>query len=317
MKEYRIAIDIGGTKIMYGLFNDNHEVIYRMRTLTPKDVTQQELTDKIHKEVMELLDKNNLTLDNIRGIGMGMPSYVDYDRGVVVTSGSMYNIKNYPAKELFTNRFPGVDILIDNDANLAALAEHRLGAGRGHKHMIYAALSTGLGCGYIINNELFRGTYGGAGESGHMLVTPGEGVLCGCGNRGCIMSYASGTMIMKHICHAIENGEPTVMKDMEDDIRKLSTVHLSKAYAMGDALAIRMIDQMVHYIGIYIYNLFISFNIGCFVCGGGLTNMGDFFMDKIREKVAFFNKQEDQEIEIKVAELGGDNGIIGAAMLFE
>ena len=86
---------------------------------------------------------------------------------------------------------------------------------------------------------------------------------------------------------------------------------------MGDALAVKMMDQMTHYIAVYIYNLFMSFNIGCYVCGGGLTNMGEPFMEEIRRKVAGFNHQSGQNIDIRVAQLGGDNGIIGAAMLFE
>ncbi|WP_367924129.1 ROK family protein [uncultured Ruthenibacterium sp.] len=317
MEGDRLGIDVGGTKILYGLLDSECNVKARMRTQMPKDVTPEQLTDKIDTEARSFLQENGVDPSQLRGIGIGMPSYVDFERGIVVSSGSIDRIQNYPARDLFRERFPGVEVLVDNDTNLAALAEHRMGAGRGSRHMVYTALSTGIGSGFIINGELFRGSYGGAGESGHMLVTPGEGVMCGCGNKGCIMSYASGVMIMKHVRRAIESGEPSVMREMTQDLEELNSHHLAKAWAMGDALAVKMMDQMTHYIAVYIYNLFMSFNIGCYVCGGGLTNMGEPFMEEIRRKVAGFNHQSGQNIDIRVAQLGGDNGIIGAAMLFE
>lgn len=191
MEKYRLAIDVGGTKIAYGIFNEENEIIFRHRTATPLEIMPDEFTEKLYTEIDEVLEKSGIPLSELKGISVGMPSYVDYENGIVVTSGSIHNIKNYPAKAVLEKKYPGVRIVIDGDTNMAALAEHEFGAGRGFKHMVYCALSTGLGTGFIVNNDLFRGSYGGAGESGHMLITPGEGLECGCGNKGCFMSYAA------------------------------------------------------------------------------------------------------------------------------
>ena len=317
MEKYRLAIDVGGTKIAYGIFNEENEIIFRHRTATPLEIMPDEFTEKLYTEIDEVLEKSGIPLSELKGISVGMPSYVDYENGIVVTSGSIHNIKNYPAKAVLEKKYPGVRIVIDGDTNMAALAEHEFGAGRGFKHMVYCALSTGLGTGFIVNNDLFRGSYGGAGESGHMLITPGEGLECGCGNKGCFMSYACGSFIAKHAQLAIKNGEKSIMSDMVSDVSEITSVHVGEAYKKGDALAKRLMDQLIYYIALHIYNLFIAFNINCYVCGGGLLNMGDFFLEEIQKQVDEFNKQENQKIYIKAAELGGDNGIIGCAVALE
>ncbi|MCI8292464.1 MAG: ROK family protein [Hespellia sp.] len=317
MGDYRLAIDVGATKIAYGIFDEESKIIFRHRTSTPIDIMPDELTAKFYNEIDDVLERSQISLSNLRGISVGMPSYVDYDHGFVVTSGGIHNIKNYPARDVLEKKYPNTRIVIDGDTNMAALAEHKFGAGRGFPHMVYCALSTGLGSGFIVNNQVFRGSYGGAGETGHMLITPGEGLECGCGNRGCFMSYACGSFIAKHAQLAIQNGEQSMMSSMVSDISEITSIHLAEAYRAGDALAGRLMDQLIYYIALHIYNLFIAFNINCYVCGGGLLNMGDFFLERIRTQVDTFNKQENQKIYIKAAELGGDNGIIGCAVALE
>lgn len=317
MGSFRLAVDVGGTKIAYGLFDENNRIIYRHRTLTPLEITPDEFTRKLYTEIDDVLEKSHTPFTSLKGISVGMPSYVDYEHGIVVTSGGIQNIKNYPARDILARKYPGIRIIIDGDTNMAAIAEHKYGAGQGYRHMVYCALSTGLGSGFIINNEVFRGSYGGAGETGHMLITPGEGLECGCGNRGCLMSYACGSSIARHAQLAIQNGEKTILRSMVSDVSRITSIHVAQAYQQGDALAVRLMNQMIYYLAVHIYNLFIAFNINCYVCGGGLLNMGDFFLESIRRQVNEFNKQENQEIYIKAAELGGDNGIIGCALALD
>ena len=317
MKQYRLAIDVGATKIAYGIFNEKNEIIFRYRTATPLEIMPDDFTKKLYDEIDDVLEKSEISISDIAGIGVGMPSYVDFEHGIVITSGGIHNIKNYPAREILKKKYPNTHIIIDGDTNMAALAEHKYGAGRGFKHMVYCALSTGLGTGFIVNNELFRGSYGGAGESGHMLITPDRGLECGCGNKGCFMSYACGSFIAKHAQQALLNGEKSVINDMVSDISKITSIHVGEAYKQGDALAERLMDQLIYYNALHIYNLFIAFNINCYVCGGGLLNMGEFFLEEIQKRVDLLNKQKNQKIYIKAAELGGDNGIIGCAVALE
>ncbi len=317
MSKLKLGIDVGGTKIAYGLLDEKNQIVFRDQTPTPLEIMPDELTGKLYTEIDAVLKKAHCGPEHLAGIAVGMPSYVDYENGIVVTSGSIHNIKNYPARLILQKKFPQIPIVIDGDTNMAALAEHSGGAGRGFRHMVYVALSTGQGTGFIVNNSLFRGSYGGAGESGHMIVTPGRGLTDGCGNQGCLMSWASGAYLVKHARLAIENGEKSKMTEMVSDLSELTAKHISKAYHLGDLLAERLIDQLIYYSSIHIYNLFISFNINCYVCGGGLINLGDFFLERIQKQVDDFNKQENQKIYIKKAALGGDNGLIGCGIALD
>jgi glucokinase len=166
----------------------------------------------------------------------------------------------------------------------------------------------------IIGGKLFRGSYGWAGEGGHMIATPGEGLLCGCGNRGCYMSWCSGSMIVKHIQKWIAEGEKTLMTDMAGGAENITCLHVEQAYDREDALAIRALDQMARYLGLWFFNLYVSLNINCFVLGGGLLKMGNSLLVPVRRIFDEYN-HNDLSVYIKTAELGDRAGIIGAAEL--
>jgi len=318
MGQYCIGVDVGGTKIAFGLFNSERVIVYRRKIATAKNPMPDEMLGTLTHEIDDILRCNGLTAGDLSGIAVGMPSYVDFDRGVVVFTSNMPNLKNFHAREGLQAHYPGVTVLVDNDTNLAALTEHRMGAGRGFDHMLFTAVSTGVGSGFIINNQLFRGAYGGAGESGHMIVTPGQGIECGCENQGCFMSYTSGSMIMRHARMAIEAGEKSVMAEMVgNDLEQLTAVHLNLAYRQNDPLAVRLLDQMGYYLGIYVYNMFIGMNFNCYVFGGGMVQFGDALFGRIRATFDRFNHQKDQIVYLKPAEIGDDCGIIGAALLLD
>lgn len=317
MEKLKLGIDVGGTKIAYGLMDDRNQIVFRYQTPTPLEITPDEFTQKLYTEIDEVLQKAEYPADRLKGISVGMPSYVDYENGMVVTSGSIHNIKNYPARDILKKKYEGIPVVIDGDTNMAALAEHRYGAGQGYRHIVYVALSTGLGTGFIINNEPFRGSYGGAGESGHMIITPGKGLTDGCGNQGCFMSYACGSYIVKHAQNAIKGGTPSMMTEMVKDLSELTAKHVAEAYQKGDSLAGQLMDQLIYYASLHIYNLFIAFNINCYVCGGGLVNMGDFFLERIQKEVDSLNKQENQQVYIKKAMLSRDSGLLGCGLALE
>lgn len=244
-----------------------------------------------------------------------MPSFVLFEEGKIVKTSNLTRINNFFAKEYLAKGLGGdVRIIIDNDSHTGALAEHRHGAGRGFKHMIYCPVSTGISSGIIINNELFRGSYGWSGESGHMIVTPGKGIECGCGNRGCFMSYCSGSMIVKHIQNKINNGEKTTILELAGSVESINTAHISKALEINDEMAEWAISQMSEYMGIWLYNLYVTLNINCFIFGGGLLNMGDVLFKRVQAVFDSYNNNEMQ-VYFKTAELKEDFGIVGAAEL--
>jgi glucokinase len=180
--------------------------------------------------------------------------------------------------------------------------------------MFFCPVSTGISSSLFIKGKPFRGTYGWAGESGHMIATPGEGVECGCGNIGCFMSWCSGSMIVRHIQKWINAGEQTIMTDLAGGMDKIDSIVLEKAYDQGDAMAVKALNQMTHWLGVWFYNLYVSCNVNCFVMGGGLVNMGEKLLAPVRQTFDTLNHDE-RPVYFKIAECGENCGIIGAAEL--
>ena len=315
MKQYAIGIDVGGTKTAFGLFNGDKKLIGTHRMLSDPSLSSEDFFDKMVENINYLLKSNNLSLENLRGIGIGMPSYVLFEEGKIMMTANLTKIENFPATEYLQNKLGNnIRIVIDNDGHTGALAEHRQGAGRGFHHMLYCPVSTGISSGIIINDELFRGSYGWSGESGHMIVNPDEGIMCGCKNKGCLMSYCSGAMIVKHILQQIENGKKTCMVELAGGKENITAEHIKKGYEMNDQLAIWAVEQMGKYLGIWLYNLYSTLNINCFVFGGGLVNFGDILFNRVRQSFDSYNHNKTP-VYFKFAELGDDFGIIGAAEL--
>jgi glucokinase len=251
-----------------------------------------------------------------------MPSFILFEEGRIVKTSNLTNIRDFPARAYLMEKLNGVRVIIDNDSHTGAIAEHRHGAGRGFENMLYCAVSTGISTGIIIDGNIFRGRYGWAGESGHMIVTPDDGVDCGCGNQGCFMSWSSGSMIIKHIKKWMETGEKSSITEFAGT-EELNCSHLSMAYNAGDDLAYRAITQMVKFLGIWTYNLYVTLNINCFVFGGGLLKLfreltingkAGNLLNAMKEVFDKYNKNS-MPVYFKEAELGDDFGIIGAAEL--
>jgi glucokinase len=322
MDLHTIGIDVGGTKTAYGLLNDQREIVRRLSHPSDNTASPQEFFDTIAGNIKSLMAAADLKNENIRGVGIGMPSFILFEEGRLVKTSNLTKLHDFPARAYLMEKLNGMRVLIDNDSHTGAIAEHRHGAGRGFDNMIYCPISTGISSGLIIGGKLFRGRYGWAGESGHMIVTPDDGVECGCGNRGCLMSWCSGSMIVKHIEKWIEGGEQSIIPSLANG-GKVTVFHLGNAYNAGDALARRAYEQMVKYLGLWIYNLYVTLNINCFVFGGGLLKLGRQLMNGGKEttiledmKVVFdkYNKN-DMPVYFKEAELEDDFGIIGAAEL--
>lgn len=309
MKRYRIGVDVGGTKVAYGLFDENDQLIDRMQHPSDSEADGPAFTDQILDTIRVILEKNGLLTDDLIGVGVCMPSYILFETGHIYLTSSLTKVKDFPMLDYMKARFD-TKIVLDNDSNGAALAEYRQGAGRGSRHMVYMAVSTGIGSGIIINGDLFRGSYGWAGEVGHMLITPDEGLLCGCENQGCFMSYASGKYAPIHAMKKLQSGRQSLLSGKTS----LSCEEILDAYRKGDALAEETVASMAHYIAVCVYNIYELLNINLFVFGGGLTHFGDALFDRVRAEFDRYNKVP-LPVEFRFAELKQDFGIIGAAEL--
>lgn len=315
MASYSIGIDIGGTKTAYGLFDEARRLVAKRRHPSDSTLGNEAFFSVIADNVKALCAENGVAPEQLKGVGVGMPSFVLFEEGRILKTVNLTNLKDFAARDFLQEKL-GVKVVLDNDTHVATLAEHRLGAGRGRKHMVYCAVSTGIASGIVINGELFRGSYGWAGETGHMLLTPGKGELCGCGHRGCFMSYTSGSMIVKHIQTRIASGERTSMTELAGGADKINATHLLKAYHDGDPMARWAVEQMADGLAVWLYNLYETLNINCYVFGGGLVNFGDALFGKVRAKFDALNR-EGYPVEFKFAELKDDFGIVGASLLVD
>jgi glucokinase len=322
MESYTIGIDAGGTKTAYGILDGRKNILHRISHPSDINASPEAFFDTMAGNIEGLIKSAGIKKEELRGVGIGMPSFVLFEEGRIIKTSNLPNIRDFPARAYLMKKLGGLRVILDNDSHTGAIAEHRLGAGRGFDNMLYCPVSTGISSGIIINGKIFRGRYGWSGESGHMIVTPDEGIMCGCGNRGCLMSWCSGSMIVKHIQNWIDSGEKSSMTDMAGP-DGISCHHLEMAWREGDPLAVRAIDQMVLYLGVWTYNLYVTFNINCFVFGGGLIKMGRGLskegderdlLGRMKEIFDGYNKN-DMPVYFKEAELGDDFGIIGAAEL--
>lgn len=314
MKKYYVGIDVGGTKLAYGLFDKDCNLIGRFKAKTNPELEPDEMIDEMCVHIDTLLRNNSLDRSNLAGVGAAFPSHIDFDNGFVITTSSLPKWDNVPVKKILSKKLD-ITVEIDNDANVAAIAEHLYGAGKGKKNMLYVTVSTGIGGGIIINNSIFRGSYGAAGEFGHMIISD-DGYLCGCGNKGCIMSLASGPKIVRYTREKLEGGCHSTLSCMVDSLDDLTCKHIEDAAKAGDQLAIDVINRTGDLLGIMFANLYQIFNINHFVVGGGVSKFGRPLFDRFSKKLEELSKiSSNYPVNIVPATLGDDVGIIGAVTL--
>lgn len=314
MKKYYASADVGGTKIALGLFDEEKKLLAKEKLPSDPALSGEDFFTGMVQALKGLAERQGLPLSGLAGLGVGVPGPVHAGTGEVALCSMLPALNRFPAKEYLSGLLPGVEIQVGNDSHCAALAESRRGAGRGFPHMVYCPVSTGIASAIIIDGKLFRGSDGFAGESGHTIVSPGEGIPCGCGNTGCLHSYCSGGMIVRHIREWIAQGQPTKMLELAGSPEKIDARVLEAAARDGDEMALRALDQMALYLGIWLFNLYMTLNINCFVFGGGLINMGDLLFGRVR-KVFDSYRHTDEPVFFKFAELSQDSGLLGALEL--
>lgn len=311
MARYTMGIDAGGTKVAYGLFDASGRLVRRYEHPTDVQADGPAFSDQMVDTAYRMLEAQGIGPEDLEGIGICMPSFILYDQGYIYLTSAMTNIRDFPMRDYISARLP-TRVVLDNDGNVAALAEHRHGAGRGSRHMVYIAASTGIGSGIIIDGKVFHGSYGWAGECGHMLATPEAGLECGCQNQGCFMSYASGRYIAQHAKARLAAGADSILGETEE----LSARDILNAYHKGDALAKELVGQMAQYMAVCIFNIYQLLNINLFVFGGGLVNFGEVLFGPMRDIFDGYN-HIPQPVYFRFAALEQDFGIIGAAELIK
>jgi len=315
--DYYIGVDIGGTKISYGLFDEKLKLLAKQKLVSNETLEGMEYFGAIADNIKNFIQNIQLNFSDVKGVGIGIAGFVDFEHGKLIRSPSLPKLLDFPVTDFMKEKLGGnLRIVVDNDSHSGALAEYRRGAGRHHCHMLFCPVSTGISTGIIIDGKLFRGSNGASGESGHML-TAVEGQLripCGCGNSGCFNSLCSGKAITNHIRRWISEGEMSVMSELAGGAENITAEHINLAYELNDAMAVKAIEQMSQYMAMWLFNVYMLFNIDCFVFSGGLLAIGDKLFGRVKE---LFSQYQHNGFEVCFykSELGPDSGLIGAVEL--
>lgn len=315
MRDYSIGIDVGGTYIKLGAFDRDMKMIRNMTTFTDKELDADEMLDHLAALVRSLMKEAGLTDADIRGVGAAFPSFIDYENGLIVETSNIISLNNLPVGKLLSERL-NMPVYLENDANCAAVAEHRLGAGRGHDHLIYCTIATGIGGALILNGKLYHGMHGMAGEIGHMFISDSTGYPCSCGVTGCVESITSGKNMARYATDRIKEGMDSRILDQAGTMSGVDMIAVGRAFACGDSLAIEVIDRSAEYLGRMFHSLNMIFDINVFVLGGGVTNLGKKFIDRIVASYRHYSLMDQKyPAQFLPAELGNDAGLYGAALL--
>ena len=306
------GIDIGGTKIALALSNTDGEILSRRRFPTQTEIGPTQILEHVFQEIEGMLRETSAKLC---GAGIGCAGPLDLERGLVMSPPNLPGWDKFPLALLVRERLR-VPVLLDNDANAAALGEHERGAGRGLRDMVYMTISTGIGGGIIVDGKLVRGIAGGAGEVGHLTVLP-TGPECGCGARGCLETLCSGTAIARRARERIAQGaSSSLISSMVKDLREVTAETVAVAAQRGDMLAREIWDETIYYLSIGVGNIISVLAPEAIIIGGGVSSSGEQLLGPLRRKVAErMHMLPIEKIRIVRAALGEDSGLHGALTL--
>ncbi|QLL24942.1 glucokinase [Actinobacteria bacterium IMCC26103] len=312
MANNTIGIDVGGTKVLGGVVSETGEILTTARRDTPREGGRA-LTQAIADVANELA--HEFPVDSI---GVSAAGFISSDRKTILATPNIaeWNGVNLD-REL--NEILGKTIVLENDANAAAWGEFKFGAGRGRNDLMLLTLGTGVGGGLILDGALFRGAFGIGAELGHIRIVP-EGHLCGCGIRGCLEQYSSGSALLRHAREAI-SASPDIARNLlargDGTLEGLKGEHITDAAREGDPVAMAAFNTMASYLGAGIASLCAVIDPSCIVIGGGVIDAGEIFLGPTREAalrlIPFSGKHPYPEIV--AAELGNHAGLVGVADL--
>lgn len=310
MKEI-IGVDVGGTLLRAARFDHDLNILERTEQPTLSKEGTGPVLERLYEVIRQVMPE---TPEQMAGIGLVLPGPIDAEAGVLIAPPNI-PLPNSPIRDL-VQKAVGGKVFIGNDADLAGLAEHQMGAGRGVRHLVYLTVSTGIGAGIIIDGKPYIGR-GQAAEVGHMVVLPG-GPMCGCGRPGHFEAVASGPSIAREARARIEKGGKSSIRDaVGGDLSKVTGAVVGDAARQGDPLALEVVRQAGEYLGIAISSLMVILNPEKFVIGGGVMKISDLLFPPMWEaiKTYCFHERYWENVEIVTAELGADVGLVGAAAL--
>lgn len=331
MPSYSIGVDLGGTNLRIAAVDEIGNMLSKTALETQVSRGREHVIEELCRATKEIAQDMKAKYQGdavLCGIGIGVPGLVDIQSGRLVESPNLPGWSNYDVKGDIEGRL-GAPVILENDANAAALGEQWLGAGRSCESMCMITLGTGVGGGLVLNGTIWHGWNGMAGELGHCNVEP-EGHPCKCGSHGCIEQYASATAIVRMAHEAIASGAVTELSKLAaDSDREFNSQTVYECAMAGDDVARKVYERMGRALGLAIANMVNALNLPLYVLGGGVSNAWDVFspamFDEVRKRSFLYaaTKPADRKsisvgqrsTLITRASLGGDGGLYGAARL--
>ena len=309
MSQKCIGIDIGGTTVKLGIFTTEGELLKKWEIFTRTDECGKYILGDIADSIKEKIAEWEMPLTDFIGAGMGLPGPVEADGHIPFCVNLGWKEGN-PQEEL--SALLGIPVKGGNDANVAALGEMWQGGGRGYKNMVMVTLGTGVGSGVILNEKMWPGMKGVAGEIGHMHIMEDETEICNCGGCGCLEQAASATGIVrvaKRILEAEDGGSS--LRSVEN----LTAKDVLDAAKAGDSLAMKSIEKSMRYLGWALANITMVLDPEAYIIGGGVSKAGTFLTEMVQKYHDIMSPMSTKKAKVVLAELGNDAGIYGAARL--
>ncbi len=323
MTAFAIGVDLGGTNLRIAAVDDSGQLMEKMTTGTQVARGRDHVIDEMSAAIRELAAK--FKSDPLLGIGIGVPGIIDMETGMLRESPNLPGWHDYPVRDEIEKRL-GTRVILENDANSAALGEKWLGAARDHDDMCMLTLGTGVGGGIVLEGRVWHGFKGMAAELGHITVEP-NGPACGCGSRGCVEQFASATAVLRMAKEAIASGRAPALARAQSDNPEFGSKIVYQMAIQGDRAAKEIYQKVGWALGIVVADLVNIFNLPMHVIGGGVASAWDAFAPAMLKEVAarsfvYAATTPDAHVPpdrkktiITRALLSGDAGLYGAARL--
>ncbi|MDP1676417.1 MAG: ROK family protein [Bacteroidota bacterium] len=308
---FAIGIDLGGTTVKTALVDTNGNIFSQVKLPTLADQNPEAVIGQIKKSIDEILliSKGK----SISGVGIAVPGLVENPGGILKNPANFKGWDIIALGDELEKMF-GMKTVVDNDANVAALAEAKFGSGKDHPDFLFVIWGTGVGGGIILDGNIYRGPHGGAGEIGHISIDH-KGLKCNCGTIGCVEAYIGQKYLSNRTIEKLQvNSDSKIVELVGGDLSKIEPIFISKAAEAGDQLAKEILVEAGTLLGVMLGGVMNTLDFRVTIIGGGVSAVGDFVYDAVRAStVAHVQKPLKSGIKILRAQLGNDAGMLGAA----
>ncbi len=310
--EFVVGVDLGGTTVKTGLVSSDGRIVYQNKFPSNAVLKQDDVLRQIESSIRDATDHSDGA--TVRGIGIGSPGMVD-DDGNVKAPPNFADFDNVPLRKKIEDIF-SIPVQVENDANAAAIAESRFGAGKPFPDFLFVIWGTGVGGGIILNRKIFRGPTGGAGEIGHICVAY-QGVQCNCGSWGCVEAYVGQKYLSQRTAEKLKkNPKSRIVEMVEGNLDRIEPVYIARAAKEGDVFAREVLLEAGLLLGVALGAVMNTMDLRVSIIGGGISGAGEFVMDAVKKSVQnHVLKPHRPDIKVLPAKLGNDAGILGAAGL--